>query len=113
MRRFGSSSDAEKAIQNLDGLEIAGSRIMVEMGAPIPGALDPAMAASMLSAGFGSDQPSSLEEQGDAATRPGLQAPHWSHETRQMPFADTGLWLIVPANEYVIQYWGCCTLKLQ
>lgn len=63
--QFGSSSDAEKAIQNLDGLEIAGSRIMVEMGPPIPGALDPAMAANMLSAGFGSDQPTSLEEQGD------------------------------------------------
>lgn len=66
-RRFGSSSDAEKAIQNLDGLEIAGARIMVEMGPPIPGALDPAMAANMLSAGFGSEQPTSLEEQGEGA----------------------------------------------
>ena len=61
--RFGSSSDAEKAIQSLDGLDIAGSRIAVEMGPPIPGALDPALAANMLSAGF-ADQPTSLEEQG-------------------------------------------------
>lgn len=47
---------------------------MVEMGAPIPGALDPAMAANMLSAGFGSDQPTSLEEQGVRAPQFPLRA---------------------------------------
>ena len=71
-RRFGSSSDEEKAIQSLDGLDIAGSRIAVEMGPPIPGALEPALAANMLSAGF-ADQPTSLEEQGVLTLDPLIQ----------------------------------------
>ena len=39
-------------------------RAQVEMGPVLPGVVDPAMAASMLSAGFGAEQPGRLDDQG-------------------------------------------------